>query len=93
MVALKRKRKDLQILAERLDLPETALPGAARVVMTEGRSARIENHHGVLEQSSVQIRIRTGTGCLAVSGEELELKAMDRKEMLVCGRIRSVEWE
>ena len=80
-------------LAERLDLPEEALLGAARLTVTSGRRALIENHHGLLEYGAEQITVSTGRGRIILRGGGLVLSAMNQRELLICGRISSVEWE
>lgn len=80
-------------LADRLDLPEDALLGAAKLTVTAGRRALIENHRGILEYGTEQIIVSTGRGKLRLQGSELKLMAMSGRELLISGRLNSVEWE
>ena len=66
--------------------------GAARVTVTAGRLAYIENHRGILEYSPQRVRIAALPGELTVSGDALELAAMNAGELLLRGKIQSVEW-
>ena len=75
-------------LADKLELPEDVLLGSAKLTVTGGRSAVIENHRGVLEYTAE--RIVVGKVCL--DGTGLRLKAMNKNELLVGGRIRNIEW-
>lgn len=43
-------------LADKLELPEDVLLGSAKLTVTGGRSAVIENHRGVLEYTAERIR-------------------------------------
>lgn len=80
-------------LTDRLDLPEEALLGTAKLTVTGNRRVLVENHRGILEYGTEQIRISTGRGQLVVRGSELSLSAMNQKELIVCGKLQAVEWE
>lgn len=80
-------------LTERLELPEEALLGAAKLTVTGGRRALVENHKGVLEYGEERIVISAGRGRINISGAGLGIEAMNRRELLIKGRIQSVEWE
>ena len=79
--------------AQRLELPEEALLGALKLTVTGGRQALVENHRGLLDYSEERILISAIKGKLAISGTGLSLAAMNKSELLVKGRIQSVEWE
>lgn len=82
-----------QELTERLELPEEALLGATKLTVTGGRRAVVENHRGVLEYGEEWIVVSAGRGKLIINGAGLGIEAMNRRELLVKGRIQSVEWE
>ena len=79
-------------LADKLELPEDVLLGSGKLTVTGGRSAVIENHRGVLEYTAerIVVAVPRGKGCL--DGTGLRLKAMNKNELLVGGRIRNIEW-
>lgn len=87
-----KKEKLIQDLAERLELPEESL-GAARLTVTAGHRALIENHRGILEYGTEQIVVSVGRGRLRILGSGLRLEAMNRSELLILGHIDSLEWE
>lgn len=82
-----------QDLAERLALPEEALLGTARLTVTGGRRLLVENHRGVMDYDRERIVVSLGRGRLNISGTGLVIIAMNRRELLIGGRIQSVEWE
>ena len=82
-----------QALAERLELPAEAVPGSAKLSVVGGRCALIENHRGILAYSPEQIVVSTGRGRICLNGAELRLSAMNRDELLIQGKLQSVEWE
>ncbi len=79
-------------LADKLELPEDVLLGSAKLTVTGGRSAVIENHRGVLEYTAERIVVAVPRGKLALAGTGLRLKPMKKNELLVGGRIRNIEW-
>ena len=79
-------------LADKLELPEDVLLGSAKLTVTGGRSAVIENHRGVLEYTAERIVVAVPRGKVCRDGTGLRLKAMNKNELLVGGRIRTIEW-
>ncbi len=93
VAALKRLRELGEDLADRLELPEEALLGAAKLTLTANRRALIENHCGILEYGPEQIQISVKRGKIVLRGSDLHLEAMNKGELLICGKLQSVEWE
>ena len=93
MVALKKCKGLGEDIADRLDLPGEALLGCAKLTLTANRRALIENHHGILEYGPEQIQISVKRGKIVLRGSELHLEAMNKGELLICGKLQSVEWE
>ena len=87
-----RQRRVLMQLSERLELPEEALAGAAKLTVTAGRHLRIENHRGLLEYGAERIVVNTGEQTVSIMGARLTLTAMTRQEVLIEGEIQAVEW-
>lgn len=79
-------------LADKLELPEDVLLGSGKLTVTGGRSAVIENHRGVLEYTAERIVVAVPRGKVYLDGTGLRLKAMNKNELLVGGRIRNIEW-
>ena len=79
-------------LAERLEIPGEALPGTGRLTISGGRQAVVEGHRGVLDFTENRLVLRLGREKLILEGTGLRLRALNGDELLVAGRIRSVEW-
>lgn len=90
---LKKSREVLRDLAERWDLPEDAVVGVAKLTVTGGRRALIENHRGILEYGPERIVVGTERGRLVLSGTALGIKGMDRRDLLIGGMLQHAEWE
>ena len=92
MLCLKGSRFLPAALAERLGLPNEIVPGGGRLTLSGGRQALIEGQRGILEYSGERIVISFGREKLSLMGDGLRLSAMNAGELLIHGRIRSVEW-
>lgn len=86
--------KDLpQELAEKMELPVEVLPGTEGVSIMGGRQAFIEGHRGILEYSEERLVLALRKGRIIINGSGLRLEAMNAGELLLSGRIESVEWQ
>lgn len=79
-------------LAEKLELPTEILPGTPSLTLTGGRSALVEGHRGLLEYSEERVVLALKRGKISISGAGLRLRAMNAGELVVSGRIDTVEW-
>ena len=70
-----------------------ALLGAAKGTVTAGKRLLVENHRGVLSYGDAQIIVRLPRGKLSVSGSALSLLVMTSEQLLIGGRIQTLEWE
>ena len=78
-------------IADSLQVPEE-LVGAARLSLTAGKHAVIENHRGVLDYSPERIVVSTHDGSITLLGDGLRISAMSRDVLIVRGRIHTTEW-
>ncbi len=88
-----RKEGLLEKTAEVFDLPADILAGLPRLELTGDRQLRLENHKGILFYGPEEIRVAGGKLTIKVRGDGLELRAMNGLELLITGRILSVELE
>lgn len=80
-------------LGDLFDLPAEAFAGSAKISVTAGKHALIDNHKGVLAFSDSQVLVSCARGRLAISGSSLRLDTMSASQLLVSGKIQRVEWE
>ena len=90
--AVRRKKRDIDALAERLELPTEAL-GSLLVTAIGRRRVLIENHRGIVQYSDVYLCLNAEEGSFAVYGEGIRIHALGRHKMAIEGDIRSMEWE
>ena len=92
VAALKKGKSLAADLSERLQLPEEALFGAAKLSVTAGRRILIENHCGIMAYGREYIAVRIKGGQIGIRGDELRLLAISGKELLIGGSVRNIEW-
>ncbi len=77
--------------AQLFDLPADVIAGVPKLEVVGDREFRMENHKGILSCSENEIHISGGIYLVKVSGQHLEVRAMTGLELLVTGKIQSVE--
>jgi len=88
----KEKRTLLERTAEMFRPLGELAPGQPRVEVLGSSRVLVENHRGVVEYGSRRIDINGGRTLVSVAGEELEIRAMNRHELLIVGRIEAVRF-
>ncbi len=81
----------MEAAAKLFRLPEELLDGTARLTLTGAGTVRIENHKCLLSYSREALEVGCGRQRLRVIGEGLQIRCMDRKELLIEGKIAAVE--
>ena len=67
--------------------------GEASVNVISGKKLYMNDHRGIVKLGTEQIEIGMRRGKLTVRGTNLSLHAMNDRELIVTGKIGSVEWE
>ena len=68
-----------------LNLPVLHLTGDERLV--------VENHVSLREYDGRKIRVECSMGTVEIAGENLLVRTMNRDDILITGRIRSLTWQ
>ena len=77
--------------SERFELPPEAVAGMPRITITGRSRVLVENHRGLLEYGEELVEVAGGRIRVRIHGTELQLRAMDRNDLVITGRILSVE--
>ncbi len=93
MASLKKIRAAAEELSDRLGLPEDLVFGSAKLTVIAGKRILVENHRGILEYGTDRIVINLDRGRLALSGSGFTLSAMNKNELLICGKLQCADWE
>lgn len=87
------REKTARRLMGRLDIPEEAFTGAARITVSGDSRVLIEGHRGLVEYAEDRIAA-AGKGCrIIIKGEGLAIETMSGQELVVTGRLWAVEFE
>ena len=84
------RRGWIERLAQQADLQGEALPGQPLLELFGERRILVEHHLGVTEYARDRIVIRVGFGCICIQGMDLELACMSAEQLVITGRIFSV---
>lgn len=79
-----------------LDLPEDLLQELPRITLIGNKELYIENHRGVLNFSTSQLKLALAKGSLEITGENLVIRNIIGQELAVegvIGEIRYIESE
>ena len=72
-------------------LPAELVPGVPKLTLSGGSEALIENHGGLKSYSRDLIEVRGRNLLLQIHGEDLELAAMTKTELVLRGIIVAIE--
>lgn len=85
------KYEKAELLSEKLDIPSDISVGAAKLSIYGKKRVLIENHKGILHYSENEIILNAKGMTVKILGDGITISAMDKKDMLITGRILSVE--
>lgn len=80
-----------ELLSERLDIPSDISAGSAKLSVYGKSKVLIENHKGILHYGENIIELSAKGMTVRILGDELSIAAMDKNDMLITGRILSLE--
>ena len=76
-----------------LEMPEEIISNEPKVTIMGFNQMLIENYKGILEYQEFFIRINTYTGIININGFNLSLNEMTGDDIMVTGKIDSVDFE
>ena len=86
-----KNRNIMERVAAAVDLQDEPFPGLPLVEIAGDRRVLIENHRGVLEYGAQIIRVKVKYGHICICGNALELARMNRGQLVISGRVDSVQ--
>lgn len=92
MKAGKSKRK-MNRLDSILEMPKEISTCEPKITILGFNEMLIENYKGILEYQEFFIRINTHIGILNINGYNLNLTEMTKDDILVTGKIESLDFE
>ena len=76
-----------------LELPEEVISNKPKVTIVGFEELLIENYKSILEYDDFYIKINTHIGVININGFNLKLKEMTSEDIMVLGKIDSVDFE
>lgn len=80
-------------LEKLLELPEEVYSNEPKITITGFNEIILENYKGILEYEEFFIRINTYVGIININGFELELDEMTTDDLIIRGKIDSIDFE
>lgn len=78
-------------ISDALELPIEITMDLPKITLIGNQEANIFNHKGIIEYSSILIRINSKIGIIKVMGSDLEIKNILSEEISIVGLIDSIE--
>ena len=89
-----KKNKSIQSRINRLlEIPQEISTNLPKITVIGFKQMLIENYKGILEYQDLYIRISTHIGILNINGYDLYLEEMTTDDLLVTGKIESLDFE
>ena len=88
-----RKKVAQNKISNLLEIPQEVSSNIPKVTITGFEQILIENYKTILEYQDFYIRLSTEIGILNINGFGLDLKEMTSDDLLIAGKIDSIDFE
>lgn len=89
----RRKRTKRSKVSKLLELPEEVVSNIPKITIVGFEEVLVENYKAILEYEDFYIKINTHIGAININGFNLKLKEMTGDDIMVLGRIDSMDFE
>ncbi len=79
-------------ISETLELPKEITLDLPKITLVGNLQLNIENHKGIIEYTSQQIRVSSNSGMIKIIGKNLYIKTIIKEEIIIIGQIDSFEY-
>lgn len=86
-------RRKARRIEEILEIPVELSTNTPKITITGFERMLIENYRGILEYQDYFVRVNTHIGILNINGFDLKLEEMTTDDLLVTGKIDSIDFE
>ena len=86
-------RRKARRIEEMLEIPVELSTNTPKITITGFERMLIENYRGILEYQDYFVRVNTYIGILNINGFDLKLEEMTTDDLLVTGKIDSIDFE
>ena len=85
--------KRLSKITAFLEMPEEIISDKPRITILGFNELVIENYKNILEYDEIFIKVNTYIGAINISGVNLKLIQMNKEDIMVTGKIDSLDFE
>ena len=90
---MKRTRRGTERINKILEMPREISCNEPKLTIQGFKELLIENFKGILEYEDFYVRINTSIGTININGFNLKLKQMTDEDIMISGKIDSVDLE
>lgn len=90
---MKKKKKMQNKINRLLEIPQEVTTNIPKITVLGFEQMLIENYKGILEYQNFYIRLNTYIGILNINGKDLYLQEMTTDDLMVTGKIESIDFE
>ncbi len=87
------RKKKVSKINRLLEIPQEVSSNIPKVTIVAFEQMLIENYKAILEYQEFYIRLSTSIGILNINGFKLNLKEMTNDDLLITGKIDSIDFE
>lgn len=88
-----RKKNNVRKINNILEFPEEISSNEPKITLMGFGKVMVENYKGILEYENFFIRLNTFVGVININGFNLSLNEMTDENLLITGRIESIDLE
>lgn len=85
--------RGIRKIEKALDITEGIIDDVPQVICYGKSKAVVSNYTGVLEYEDYLVRLNSQQGTIYIYGDELQIDELTVDDIMVCGKIHSVEFE
>lgn len=89
----KNKKKNNSRLNNILEFPEEISNNEPKITIIGFKKIMVENYKGILEYENFFVRLNTTIGVLNINGFNLGLNEMTDEDLIITGKIESIDFE
>lgn len=79
-------------ISDALEIPKDILLDLPKITFIGNLQVNIENHKGIIEYTTDNIRVKIKDGILKVTGVDLTIKTIISEEIIISGKIASIDF-
>ncbi len=79
-------------ISDALEIPKDILLDLPKITFIGNLQVNIENHKGIIEYETDNVRVKMKNGIIKVTGMDLAIKTIISEEIIISGKIASIDF-